>query len=119
MDFYCGALGMQKLFGFTQKGEVIGFYLKPSNDTFIEVFRTGDTEQASDGRILSHFCFETDSIETLWQTLVEQGYAPREIIMGADNALQFWIQDPNGLDIEFQQYMEHSSQFTGKNVEVN
>jgi hypothetical protein len=39
--------------------------------------------------------------------------------MGADNSLQFWIQDPNGLDIEFQQYPEHSSQFTGKNVEVN
>jgi hypothetical protein len=39
--------------------------------------------------------------------------------MGADDSLQFWIQDPNGLDIEFQQYTEHSSQFTGRNVEVN
>jgi Glyoxalase/Bleomycin resistance protein/Dioxygenase superfamily len=119
MDFYCGALGMQRLFNFTQKGETIGFYIKASNDTFIEVFRTNDTQPTTDGQILNHFCLETDSIEKLRQTLVEQGHAPREIIMGADNALQFWIQDPNGLDIEFQQYTEYSSQFTGKNVEVN
>jgi catechol 2,3-dioxygenase-like lactoylglutathione lyase family enzyme len=119
LDFYCGALGMQKLFNFTRKGEVIGFYLKASNDTFIEVFRSGNAELTCDGQILGHFCFETDAIEKLRQTLVEQGYAPREIMMGADNALQFWIHDPNGLDIEFQQYTEQSSQFTGKNVEVN
>jgi lactoylglutathione lyase len=119
LDFYGGALGMRKLFDFTQKGEVIGFYLKASNATFIEVFRTTDTNPTSDGHILSHFCFETDSIEKLRQTLVDHGHAPDEIIMGADNALQFWIQDPNGLNIEFQQYTEDSSQFTGKNVEVN
>jgi catechol 2,3-dioxygenase-like lactoylglutathione lyase family enzyme len=119
LDFYCGALGMQKLFNFTRIGEMIGFYLKASNNTFIEVFRTGDTVPTTDVQILSHFCFETDSIEELRQTLVEHGYAPREIIMGADNALQFWTQDPNGLEIEFQQYTEHSSQFSGKNVEVN
>src|SRR6266550_1576435 len=114
LDFYCGALEMQKLFEFTQRGEVIGFYLKASNDTFIEVFRTGNAEQTTNDQTLSHFCLETDSIEKLRQTLLDHGYAPREIIIGADNALQFWIQDPNGLDIEFQQYTERSSQFTGK-----
>jgi hypothetical protein len=110
---------MQKLFNFTQKGEVIGFYIKASNSTFIEVFRTGETEQPGNGQVLNHFCLETDSIEILRQSLVDRSYAPRDIIMGADNSLQFWIHDPNGLDIEFQQYNEHSSQFTGKNVEVN
>lgn len=119
LDFYCGALGMQKLFDFNKNGEVIGFYLKASNDTFIEVFRSGDTEMTTDGQILHHFCFETDSVEQLRQALVDRGFAPREIIMGADNSLQFWVQEPNGLDIEFQQYTEQSSQFTGKNVEVN
>ena|ERR1700736_5303850 len=117
--FLVWRLGNAEAFDFTQKGEVIGFYLKASNDTFFEVFRTGDTEPITGGQILSHFCFKTDSIEKLRQTLVNQGYAPGEIIMGADNALQFWIQDPNGLNIEFQQYTEHSSQLTGKNVEVN
>ena len=110
---------MQKLFDFTKNGEVIGFYIKASNDTFIEVFHTGDVELASDGRSLHHFCLETDSIEKLRQALVDRGYAPREMIMGADNSLQFWVRDPNGLEIEFQQYTEHSSQFTGQNVELN
>lgn len=129
LDFYCGALGMEKVFDFTKNGDRIGCYLKASNNTFIEVFRAGETEpirlrpasarQASESRTLSHFCFETDSIEELHQRLVEDGYAPQEIIMGADNALQFWIQEPNGLNIEFQQYTEHSSQFTGKSVEVS
>ena len=38
--------------------------------------------------------------------------------IAADNSLQFWAQDPNGLEIEFQQYTERSSQFTGENVDV-
>lgn len=118
-DFYCGALGMRKLFNFTRKGEVIGFYLKGTNDTFIEVFRAGDIESISGRQVLHHFCLETDSIEEIRQGLVDRGYAPREIIMGADNSLQFWVQDPGGLEIEFQQYTEHSSQFTGKDVDVD
>jgi catechol 2,3-dioxygenase-like lactoylglutathione lyase family enzyme len=118
LDFYAGALGMQKLFQFTRQGEVIGFYLKADNDTFIEVFRMDAAEQGNGRQVLHHFCLETDAIESLRQILVEKGYAPREIIMGADNSLQFWVQDPNGLDIEFQQYTERSSQFTGADVEV-
>ena len=118
MDFYCAALGMQKLFDFTQNGEVIGFYIKASDRTFLEVFHTGGSEP-NNGELLHHFCLETDSIEKLRQSLVDRGYAPREIIMGADNTLQFWVRDPNGLDIEFQQYTGQSSQFTGQNVEVN
>jgi lactoylglutathione lyase/glyoxylase I family protein len=119
LDFYSGALGMQKLFNFTRGGEVIGFYLKAANDTFIEVFRMDDAEQANGRQLLHHFCLETDAIEHLRQTLMEKGYAPQEIKMGADSTLQFWVQDPNGLDIEFQQYTEQSSQFTGADVSVN
>jgi hypothetical protein len=69
--------------------------------------------------MLHHFCLETDSIEELRQRLVNRGYAPREIIMGADNSLQFWVQDPSGLEIEFQQYTDCSSQFTGKDVDLD
>ena len=117
-DFYCGALGMQKIFNFTREGEIIGFYLKASNHTFIEVFRAGETPQRGPGEPLNHFCLETDSIESLWQKLTERGYTPGKIITGADNALQFWVKDPNGLDVEFQQYTDRSSQATGEDVEV-
>jgi catechol 2,3-dioxygenase-like lactoylglutathione lyase family enzyme len=118
-DFYCGALGMVKAFQFTRKGEVIGFYLKASEDTFIEVFRVDHADHTTTGHKLSHFCLQTDAIEDIRRRLEDRGYAPREITMGADNTTQFWVVDPNDLDIEFQQYTENSSQFTGKDVEVN
>ena len=119
LDFYCDALGMQKLFNFTRNGEVIGFYLKLANDTFVEVFRTDDAEQANGRQFLHHFCLETDAIEKLRETLLHKGYTPGEVTMGADNSLQFWVKDPNGLDIEFQQYTARSSQVTGADVPVN
>jgi catechol 2,3-dioxygenase-like lactoylglutathione lyase family enzyme len=119
LDFYSGALGMQKLFHFLRHGEVIGFYLKAANDTFIEVFRMDDAEPGNGRQLLHHFCLETDSIEELRERLVQRGYTPGKIIMGADNSLQFWIQDPNGLDVEFQQYNDRSTQFTGADVEVS
>lgn len=119
IEFYCGALGMKKLFNFIRKGEVIGFYLRASNDTFIEVFRQEDTELGAGRQVLHHFCLETDSIRELRQTLLDRGYAPREIIMGADNSLQFWVRDPGGLEIEFQEYTGQSSQFTGNDVAVH
>jgi len=117
-DFYCGALGMEKVFNFVRKGKLIGFYMKASNETFIEVFLADEVEKI-DKQILSHFCLQTDSIEALRKALVEGGYSPKEIKMGADNSFQFWMKDPNGMDIEFQQYTEQSSQITGKDVEVN
>jgi len=118
LDFYGGALGLQKLFNFTRHGDVIGFYLKASNDSFIEVFRMDDAEQGNARQHLHHFCLETESIEKLRETLAQKGYAPGNIIMGADNSRQFWVKDPNGLEIEFQQYTGRSSQFTGADVDV-
>jgi catechol 2,3-dioxygenase-like lactoylglutathione lyase family enzyme len=118
LEFYEGALGMQKLFQFKKRGEVIGFYLKAANETFIELFRMDDAEKGSGREILHHFCLETDAIESVRGKLIEKGYAPTEIIMGADKSLQFWVKDPNGLNIEFQQYTGLSSQFTGADVEV-
>jgi catechol 2,3-dioxygenase-like lactoylglutathione lyase family enzyme len=118
-DFYCGALGLRKLFDFTRDGQVIGFYLKMANDSFMEIFHDQNAEPGNYERSLHHFCLETDSIEPLRETLQHGGFAPTEIIMGADNTLQFWVQDPNGLDLEFQQYTEQSSQFTGRAIAIS
>jgi catechol 2,3-dioxygenase-like lactoylglutathione lyase family enzyme len=118
-DFYCGALGMTKLFNFVWDKAVIGFYMKAANDTFIEVFLSGETGAAPAKRTLDHFCLETNAIQELRQRLVDRGYPAREIIMGADQALQFWVQDPNGLEIEFQEYSGKSSQITGQEVELD
>ena len=118
LEFYCGLLGFKKAFDFTRKGEVIGFYLQAANATFIEVFHSDFVPPLNADRALHHFCLETDSLDELHRKVCEAGYCPREIIMGADGTLQFWVQDPNGLDLEFQQYTKRSSQLTGAAVEV-
>jgi lactoylglutathione lyase/glyoxylase I family protein len=116
--FYCGALGMKKAFDFTRKGEIIGFYLKAANSTFIEVFLAGETETRGK-QVLSHLCLQVESLPKLHASLVSRGYAPRGVKLGADHTPQFWMPDPNGMDIEFQQYVPESAQVTGANVEVD
>jgi hypothetical protein len=92
--------------------------MKAANETFIEVFL--DTEIEKLGKQpLNHFCLETDSIEALRKTVLEHGYEAREIHLGADHSYQFWMKDPNGLDIEFHQYTDKSCQFSGQDVEVD
>ena len=118
-DFYCGALGLEKLFQFTRRGEVIGFYLRASRDTFIEVFHEQGFQSGQGPLALHHFCLESDDLESLRQTLLERGYAPGEIKLGSDHSHQFWIKDPSGVDVEFHQYTGQSSQHTGQDVEVN
>ncbi len=100
-----------------RKGKLIGFYMKTATDSFIEVFLTDELEKIAK-QPLNHFCLETDDIKALRQHLVERGYTPREITLGADNSHQFWMKDPNGLDLEFQEYTDKSSQFTGQSVEA-
>ncbi len=117
--FYCGTLGMEKLFDFTCKGNVIGFYIKASHDTFIEVFQDDKTTPPTTPQNPHHFCLLTENIEQVRQILQNVGYAPGDIKTGADHSLQFWIKDPSGVDVEFHQYSEQSAQLTKQNVEVN
>jgi lactoylglutathione lyase/glyoxylase I family protein len=110
---------MERLFNFTCKGKVIGCYIRASHNTFIEVFLVDEVVQVLGNQNLHHFCLETDDIEDLRHILIEKGYAPGAIKMGADQSYQFWVNDPNGLGVEFQQYTAHSSQLSGRDVEVN
>jgi len=117
--FYCGALGMEKQFDFTRKGRVIGFYLKASERTFIEVFESEKARDAKPAGNITHFCLETDDIEKLYQEVAAAGYQPRPIKLGCDKSYQFWVTDPNGVELEFHQYTPQSGQLTPGNVEVD
>ena len=55
--FYCGTLGMEKLFDFTRQGNVIGFYIKASHDTFIEVFQDDKNHTAHHATKPASFLF--------------------------------------------------------------
>jgi catechol 2,3-dioxygenase-like lactoylglutathione lyase family enzyme len=117
-EFYCGALGFTRQFDFTRAGKVVGFYLKAANDTFIEVFDAAETLPV-EKQVLNHFCLEVDDLRALRESLAARGLAPGEVKLGCDQTPQFWMKDPNGLALEFQQYTENSAQRTGLAVEVN
>lgn len=116
--FYCDGLGMKKVFDFTLKGSLYGFYLEMSKGNFIEVF-FADEFDSTPKSAMRHLCLETDDIEEARRTLINAGIESTEIIKGCDNTYQFWFKDPNGIDIEFHQYTPESSQFTGINCEVD
>lgn len=110
---------MKKLFHFTRQGKVIGYYIQASATTFIEVFEEEEIDIGTSKQNLHHFCLETGDIEAVRNGLIDDGYAPGDIKIGCDHSLQFWVKDPNGVNIEFHQYTEQSSQFTGQDVEVD
>ena len=94
--FYCGALGIEKLFDFTRQGNIVGFYLKVSADTFIEVFLQDATEATATTHHLHHFCLETGGIEQVRAALLADGDAVGEIKLGVDGSYQCWTKDPDG-----------------------
>jgi catechol 2,3-dioxygenase-like lactoylglutathione lyase family enzyme len=115
--FYCDLLGFEKVFDFTKEGRVSGFYFEVGNKNFVEVFEGKGTENNSP-QIL-HMCFETDDVKGLKKMLDSKKVKTTQIKLGVDNSYQFWVKDPDGIDIEFLEYTDKSSQFTKQNVEMN
>jgi len=117
--FYVGILGFEKQFQFIRRGEVIGFYLRIADRVFLEAFSAEAPPPSSQKHNLSHFCLETDDLAGLRDKLVEAGCDPTPVKTGADGTLQFWVNDPNGVAIEIQEYTGQSAQFQHRDVEVN
>ncbi len=121
LDFYCGGLGLVRKFNFTRNGRVIGFYLQLSERHFIEVFEAEEVVRTEANSSLHHYRLETADMEAVRQRLIDRGFEPGEIRLGADGSRQFWITDPSGVPLEFHQYTDKSAQFdlAGRDVEVN
>ncbi|MEZ4632085.1 MAG: VOC family protein [Deinococcales bacterium] len=111
--FYGDVLGMSKQFDFIKEGKRIGFYLKADNLSFIEVF-VKDKVIEGNAKI-KHLCLQVEDIEALEQQLLAHNIAAYGKKMGNDQSYQLWCKDPDGVDIEFQQYTPQSTQFTGEN----
>ena len=111
LDFYCGALGLRRHFDFFKDGELFGFYLQIDADHFIEIFKAGQEGPPGRQRI-HHLCLEVDDLDALRDQLIQRGVKATAKKKGCDQTWQFWCQDPDGTDVEFQQYTDRSSQFT-------
>ena len=116
-EFYCDVLGLKKVFDFVKHKENAGFYLKISDRNFLEFFE--DPNDYADNSPLRHLCFETKDIKLLRAHVIEKGVEVTDIVKGGDQSFQFWVKDPNGINIEFHEYTDESSQMTGNTVEIN
>ena len=118
LDFYCGTLGLKRHFDFHKNGQLYGFYLEVAPVQFVEIFQADSATNIKRQRI-HHFCLEVADIDALCRRLTERGVSFRPKKLGCDQTWQCWCQDPDGLDIEFQQYTPQSSQYTRANCIVN
>jgi lactoylglutathione lyase/glyoxylase I family protein len=116
--FYCDALGLKKHFEFHKDGKLFGFYLQVAPGQFIEIFQTHATDEIRRQRI-HHFCLEVEDIDLLREKLLAHGVAVTPKKLGCDQSWQCWCQDPDGTELEFQQYTPQSSQFTKTDCIVN
>ena len=116
--FYCDVLGFTRKFMFIKDGAPFGFYLQISESNFIEVFKSGGEQEGAQRPRIKHFCLEVEDIDAVAERLKENGVDAREKKMGADQSWQIWCKDPSGIDMEFHQYTEKSSQLTGENCIV-
>ncbi|HEU5395672.1 MAG TPA: VOC family protein [Verrucomicrobiae bacterium] len=118
LAFYCDALGLHRHFNFFKDGQLFGFYLRIAPGQFVEIFKSEATAPAPVNRY-HHFCFQVDDLDGLIAALKLRGIEVSPKKLGCDNSWQCWCQDPDGHDIEFQQYTGRSSQFTRGDCIVN
>ena len=110
--FYCSGLGFRKVFDFVRDGNIVGFYLGVTKNTYVEIFRQDEVDTQAKSPV-RHFCLEVDSIDVVSRHLTESGYEVTQKKLGADESWQAWVTDPTGVRIEFHEYTDKSTQITG------
>ena len=115
LEFYCGGLGLKKLFELKLGDGRTICYLKLSERDFIELFYGGSAKGGANAGSYEHFCLEVEDIRQVEAELKEKGIAfdgpPSQ---GLDGNFQLWTADPDGNRIEFMQYGAHPLQFPEK-----
>jgi lactoylglutathione lyase len=108
--FYRELLGCEVAHEFrSDRGELYGVFLSCRNGTFMEFFN--EQKPMPPGGLFRHLCFEVDDLEAMAAAARRAGHVP-EIKRGrTDRILQFFIHDPDGNMIEFQQHDAESVLF--------
>ncbi len=107
VDFYGKLLSCTVAHEFRNPaGELYGVFLNCRNGTFLEFFNEQAPKLA--GGLFRHLCFEVDDIEQMAQIARAHGFQPEVKRGRTDRILQFFIHDPDGNMIEFQQHDRES-----------
>ena len=102
---------MKKGFEFLKDGKLFGFYLETGENTYIEVFQSGEFD--CNRPLIHHLCLEVDDLDAVIADVRSKGGEITDKKMGGDKSWQAWMRDPAGVNIELMQYTAESSQFTG------
>ena len=117
-SFYCGALGLTKMFNFTKKGAWVGLYLATENRTFIEIFLHDEAPFTKTGPV-NHLCLEVADLPAAVAHLRAQNIEISDPKYGCDDTWQAWTKDPSGTPLELFQYTSKSAQFQGGDREID
>ncbi len=102
--FYVGVLGLKIAHEFRNPaGERYGFFLYAGGGSFLEFFQKPDA--GHEEGLFRHLCLEVDDVEAIAEILRTKGITDFTIKRGrTDRILQFFILDPDGIQVEFQQH---------------
>ena len=107
IGFYRDLLGCRVVHEFrNDAGELYGVFMSCYNGTFLEFFH--EREPKAKGGLYRHLCFEVDAIEAMAERLRAGGYVADVCRGRTDRVLQFFIEDPDGNTVEFQEHDRQS-----------
>lgn len=114
LHFYCGVLGLRKVFELHSEGDKPWInYLKISDGNFIELFHTDPGTPAFNREHISysHICLEVYDINQAVDAIQKAGYP---IVSGPSQGMdlnwQAWVTDPDGNRVELMQINPESPQ---------
>jgi len=107
VTFYRDMLGCEVAHEFRNPaGELYGVFLSCRNGTFLEFFN--EQQPKPPGGLFRHVCFEVDDIERMAEVARAHGLKVEVKRGRTDHILQFFVHDPDGNMIEFQQHDRES-----------
>ena len=116
LEFYKNVFKIEEKFRFLKNDRQAGAYLEISPGNFIEFFDGRKGDVVNNG--ITHFCLETESLDTFSDHLGKLGVPHTPKKLGSDNSYQIWITDLDGNRIEIHEYTDRSSQYTGADAMV-
>lgn len=106
LAFYRDFFGSKVVHEFkNDKGVLYGAFLAIGSG-FLEFFNSDSP--TTPGTLFRHMCYEVDDIEEAAAHFRSKGMKPEVKRGRTDGTLNFWIEDPNGIRIEFHQYDSES-----------
>lgn len=113
LAFYEGVLGFREAFRVYRPDGRLGLiYVQFGEDQFVELFEGGDggrqPEPPPDGTGYMHFCVTVEDLDAALATLRRKGLPAGEARTGTSGARIYFIQDPDGNQIELAELNAYS-----------